>query len=293
MHIRHKNIVIVGILLSLGLVLISCAKPVLKPAPDTNDLERFPVAKVADDIQPASSVTTTLEQAALALPLDITSTLPIPTEAPAVHTNDSEDGTSQQPSEPIPNMPILTEAHQGFTYRPGQVVTILTAGFKPGDSLEARLIHAEQGQIAAYTVSPVSPRGNVPVYLPVESQDAATHPDGAYTLLVSGSDGTQKEYTFSLDYRHLAEAAPFEGCGIYPEPVLDSIVFVWCAGYEPHTSIDIRGLVDGEELFADVVDTIYLDGVALYVLDIFDDDPAGEWRLEIGQDVLTFEIGGK
>ena len=291
--LSKRRIVILGLLLTavfVGLIFIkSETRFPAAPTPTVNLDLIIPDQEIQNDIEKMEET----EQDTSAQPIEPTPILPILTEPPADLINAPEDSVSEQPSEPIPNMPIITEAHQGFTYRPGQVVTILTAGFKPGDSLEARLIHAEQGQIATYPISPVSPRGNVPVYLPVESQDAATHPDGAYTLLVSGSDGTQKEYTFSLDYRHLAEAAPFEGCGIYPEPVLDSIVFVWCAGYEPHTSIDIRGLVDGEELFADVVDTIYQDGVALYVLDIFDDDPAGEWRLEIGQDVLTFEIGGK
>ena len=191
-------------------------------------------------------------------------------------------------------MPIITETHDGFTYHPGQIVIVLAEGFEPGDTLAVTLAHEEQGQIDTFSVSPVSPRGNIPIYLPVEIEDADKYPDGAYTFRVSDSDGIQKEHTFSLDYLTLTEPAPFEGCGVYPEPVLDSIVFVWCSGYETSEApLDLRGVVNGEELFTDVVETIYSDGVALYVLDIFADDPAGEWTLEMGQDSFTFDVTGE
>lgn len=193
----------------------------------------------------------------------------------------------------IPIMPIINETHQGFTYRPGQLVAVLAEGFKAGDILAVSLVHENQGQIGTFEVPLVSPRGNTPIYLPMEIDAAGIYPDGEYTFQVSGSDGTQKTYTFWLDFLHPAEPAPFDGCGVYPEPVLDSIVFVWCTGYSSSTvPLAIRGVVDGEELFTDFLDTVYSDGVALYVLDIFADDPAGEWRLEIGQDVLTMNIPG-
>jgi len=191
-------------------------------------------------------------------------------------------------------MPIITETHQGFIYRPGQMVTVLAEGFEEGDTLAVTLVHEDQGQIDTHFVSPVGPRGNIPIYFPVEIDEAGTYPDGKYALRVSGSDGTRKIYTFSLDYLNPAETAPFEGCSVYPDPVLDSIVFVWCTGYELSMApLDIRGLVNGEELFSDVVDTIYNDGVALYVLDIFADDPGGEWTLEIGQNKFTFDVSGE
>jgi len=193
----------------------------------------------------------------------------------------------------LPTMPIITEEHQGFTYRPGQVVTILAEGFDEGDTLVATLIHESQGQVDTFSVSPVSSRGNIPIYLPVEIDEADQYSDGEYTLIVSGSDRTRKSYTFSLDYLNPAEPAPFDGCGVYPEPVLDSIVFVWCTGYtRTDAPLNLRGLVNGEELFSDNVETIYSDGVALYVLDIFKTDPAGEWTLEFGQDELTFDVKG-
>ena len=204
----------------------------------------------------------------------------------------SDQGTSSV--NPLPTMPIITEAHQGFTYRPGQVVTVLAEGFDEGDTLVTTLIHEDQGQIDTFSVSPVSNRGNIPIYLPVEIDEADKYADGEYTLVVSGSDRTRKSYTFSLDYLHPAEPALFEGCGIYPEPLLDSIVYVWCTGYaRADAPIDIRGFVNGEEHFTDTVETIYSDGVALYVLDIFKSDPAGEWTLEIGQDELNIDVKGE
>jgi len=206
---------------------------------------------------------------------------------------DQDEGPETQ-SKPLPTIPIITEAHQGFTYRPGQVVAVLAEGFEEGDTLAVTLVHEDQGQIDTHFVSPVSARGNIPIYLPVEMDEADMYPDGKYTFRVSGSDGTQKTYTFSLDFLNPAATASFEGCGVYPEPMLDSIVFIWCTGYTPSAaSLGIRGVVNGEELFTDVVDTIYSDGVALYVLDIFDDDPAGEWMLAIGQDKLRFDVQGE
>ena len=205
-----------------------------------------------------------------------------------------KESAPEQHDNPVPSMPIITEAHQGFTYRPGQVVAILAEGFEEGDTLAVTLVHEDQGQIDTQFVSPVSSRGNIPIYLSVEIDEAGIYPDGAYTFRVSGSEGTRKTYTFSLDFLTPADTAPFEGCGVYPEPVLDSIVFVWCTGYVPSAApLDIRGVVNGEELFTDVVDTIYSDGVALYVLDIFDTDPAGEWTLTIGQDELKFDVPGE
>ena len=206
----------------------------------------------------------------------------------------AQEEAPETQSKPLPTMPIITEAHQGFTYRPGQVVAVLAEGFEEGDTLAVTLVHEDQGQIDSFSVSPVRNRGNIPIYLPVEIDEAAIYPDGKYTFRVSGSDRTRKTYTFSLDFLNPADTAPFEGCGVYPKPVLDSIVFVWCTGYAPSAaSLGIRGVVNGEELFTDVVDTIYSDGVALYVLDIFDDDPAGEWTLEIGHDELTFDVKGE
>jgi len=193
----------------------------------------------------------------------------------------------------IPSMPIITRTHQGFTYRPGQLVAVLAEGFKAGDILAVSLVHEDQGQMGTFEVPAVSPHGYTPIYLPVEIDTAGIYPDGKYTFQVSGSDGTQKTYAFALDFLHPAEPAPFDGCGVYPDPMLDSIVFVWCTGYSSSTvPLAIRGVVNGEELFTDVLDTVYSDGVALYVLDIFADDPTGEWRLEIGQDVLTMNIPG-
>ena len=206
----------------------------------------------------------------------------------------AQDTAPEQHIEPLPTMPIITETHQGYTYRPGQVVAVLAEGFEDDDTLAVTLVHEDQGQVDTHFVSPVSSRGNIPIYLPVEIDEADIYPDGKYTFRVSGSNGSKKVYAFSLDFLNPAEPAPFDGCGMYPEPMLDSIVFVWCTGHAPSAApLDIRGVVNGEELFSDVVDTIYSDGVALYILDIFDDDPAGEWMLEIGQDELTFDVSGE
>ncbi len=234
----------------------------------------------ADNEADAESTMTPAQEAALRQAQDVTP-----------ETSSEQETVSEQHVEPLPTMPIITETHQGFTYRPGQVVAVLAEGFEAGDTLAVTLVHETHGQVDTHFVSPVSSRGNIPIYLPVEIEEAGTYPDGEYTFRVSGSDGTRKTYTFSLDFLTPADTAPFEGCGVYPEPMLESIAFVWCTGYAPSVApLDIRGVVNGEELFTDVVDTIYSDGVALYVLDIFDNDPAGEWMLEIGQDELTINV---
>jgi len=262
-----------------------------------------PVAKNPDGHTLGESATTTNTDAEELSPSGEEVALSLPEDSPTVSMQEvapeqeisrlasAQDGV---PEQDIPNMPIITEMHQGFTYRPGQVVAVLAEGFEEGDTLAVTLVHEDQGQIDTHFVSPVSARGNIPIYLPVEMDEADMYPDGKYTFRVSGSDGTQKTYTFSLDFLNPAATASFEGCGVYPEPMLDSIVFIWCTGYTPSAaSLGIRGVVNGEELFTDVVDTIYSDGVALYVLDIFDDDPAGEWMLAIGQDKLRFDVQGE
>jgi hypothetical protein len=215
-------------------------------------------------------------------------------EQPTLYVPEVTPDTDASPVDPFPTMPIITETHQGFTFRPGQVVTVLAEGFDEGDTLVATLIHEDQGQIDTYSVFPVSHRRNIPIYFPVEIEEADQYPDGEYTLFVSGSDRIRKSYTFRLDYFHPAEPVPFEDCGVYPEPLLDSIVYVWCTGYpRADAPIDIRGIVNGEELFTDTVETIYSDGVALYILDIFKTDPVGEWTLEIGQEELFIDVKGE
>lgn len=256
-------------------------------ATDVDAVEISPLSEDTDLLPPEilSSETTSTQEVAPEKKISLS--------ALEQDTAQEQDTTQEQRIESIPTMPIIAEAHQGFTYRPGQVVTVLAEGFEEGDTLAVTLVHAEQGQIDTHFVSPVSQRGNIPIFLPLEIGEAGTYPDGAYTLRVSGSDGTRKTYTFSLDFLNPAHTAPFGGCGVYPQPVLDSVVFVWCTGYTPSAApLDIRGVVNGEELFSDVVNTLYSDGVALYVLDIFDDDPTGEWTLEMGQDVFTINVTG-
>ena len=215
-------------------------------------------------------------------------------EQPTLIAQDESPIQSVSPINPLPTMPIITEEHQGYTYRPGQMVTVLAEGFDEGDTLVATLIHEDKRQIDTFSVSPVSNRGNIPIYLPVEIDEADKYPDGEYTLYLAGSDRTRKSYTFSLDYLNPAEPTPFEDCGVYPEPMLDSIVFVWCTGYNRSDApLDLRGLVNGEELFTDNVETIYSDGIALYVLDIFITDPSGEWTLEFGQDEIALDVKGE
>ena len=264
-------------------------------SPATTNLEEIALGEISEQAI-TTVVTETDVDADIKIHLEeLPTTTPSPESDPsqeAITETLSEEDTA--PVELYPTMPIMTETHQGFTYRPGQVVAVLAEGFEEGDTLAVTLVHEDQGQINTFSVSPVSSLGNIPIYHPVEIDEAGIYPDGKYTFRVSESDGTQKTYTFSLDYLNPAETAPFEGCGVYPEPVLDSIIFAWCTGYMPSAApLDIRGVVDGEELFSDIVDTIYSDGVALYVLDIFDDDPAGYWTLTIGQDELTFDVPGE
>jgi hypothetical protein len=255
-----------------------------------------PILVLSIWITACSPVTTTLGTHTLGASLEQVTIADAPSdeEQSTISAQDVTPEIDASPVNPLPTMPIITDEHQRFTYRPGQVITVLAEGFDEGDTLVVTLIHKDQGQIDTFSVSPVSPRGNIPIYLPVELEEADKYPDGEYTLVVSGSDRTRKSYTFTLDYLNPAEPAPFEGYGVYPEPVLDSIVFVWCTGYaRSDAPFDIRGIVNGEELFTDVVETIYSDGVALYVLDIFKTDPEGEWSLEFGQDELTIDVKGE
>lgn len=257
-------------------------------SPVTETLENHTLGATVEQ-----AITTTEVEAETKIDADA-EPLMTPAQEATPATTTELDNVSEQQVERLPTMPIITETHQGFTYRPGQVVAVLAEGFEEGDTLAVILVHETQGQVDTFSVSPVSSRRNIPIYLPVEIDEAGTYPDGEYTFRVSGSNGTKETYTFSLNYLNPAEMAPFNGCGVYPEPVLGSIVFSWCTGHTPSAApLDIRGLVNGEELFTDVVDTIYSDGVALYILDIFDDDPTGEWTLEIGQDELKFDVIGE
>ena len=151
------------------------------------------------------------------------------------------------------------------------------------------LFHEEQGQLDAFAIENIDQRGKAPIYHTVDG----SYPDGDFYYHVSGSNGVEKTYSFALDHSQVVDSVPFEGCGVYPEPALGSTVIAWCTGFTPDDEpVVVRGLVDGEELFSDDDTLVWGDGVVTYLLDIFEEDPAGEWTLEFGDKAtFTFELG--
>jgi len=216
---------------------------------------------------------------------------PMETDKAGSHerTGNNSEEKEVQGYGPTPIMPVITTMHQGFVYGPGQRVTVIAEGFDPGDTLAVTLFHEEQGQLDAFAIENIDRRGKAPIYHTIDG----SYPDGDFYYHVSGSNGVEKSYTFALDHSHVVESVPFEGCGIYPEPVLGSTVLIWCTGFTPEDEpVVIRGLVDGEELFSDDDTLVWGDGVVTYLLDIFEDDPAGEWTLQMGEEqTFTFDIG--
>lgn len=233
---------------------------------------------------------TVMEEAATGVATEIVAALQAQaTDVPEVTAIPANDETPTVT--PITaRMPLITEDHQGFVYHPGQLVTVIAEGFSPDDVLLVSIAHEEKGVLQNYTVSPVNPYGYMPIFFPVNEDEAAYYPDGNYTMRVKGTDGTVKEYTFALDFLHLPEPADF-GCGIYPQPALGGDAIAWCTGFEPFSDPPpVRAVVNGEELFSDVADFVYGDGVALYSMAFFDDDPPGEWTFEFGNQSFVFTV---
>ncbi|MEA3350159.1 MAG: hypothetical protein U9Q82_06035, partial [Chloroflexota bacterium] len=200
----------------------------------------------------------------------------------------TETATSTQQMS-IPIMPFITGDHQGFTYGPGQQVTVIVEGFEPGVALSVELKHEEYGLIDVFTKT-ADERGKIPIYHTIDG----SYPDGDFTYHVTSSNGLEKEYKFSLDHSHVVESVPFEGCGIYPEPALGSVSIVWCTGYAlVDAPIEVSGSVNGNELFhGDDETAVWDDTVVTYVLGFAEEDPVGEWSLEIGdRKTFSFELG--
>jgi hypothetical protein len=274
---------IVPILMILAILLASCAPLAEHTVPETfePDIEESP--SITEDTAPTEAS----EEDPIAVTSNSDGTEPI---APETEAEEAIGKIVEENSDdPTPTMPFITEEHQGFTYGPGQRVVVIAEGFEPGGAVAVTLFHQEQGQLDAFSIDPIDNRGKTPIYHTVDG----SYPDGTFHYHISGSNGVEKTYTFALDHSQVVESVPFEGCGVYPEPVLGSTVIAWCTGFTPEDEpVVVRGLVDGEELFSDDDTLIWGDGVVTYLLDIFEDDPAGEWTLEMGEkETFTFDIG--
>ena len=230
------------------------------------------------------------------LVLETATQVPEPTEtrlrpSPTVQraTQTAPPASSKTAPPETPSMPFITEDHQGFPYGPGQRVIVIVEGFEPHSAITVSLHHEEQGLLDTYTIDPIDNRGKVPLYHTVDG----SYPNGKFIYHVKGSEGTEKTYTFFLDHSSVVDSVPYNGCGVYPEPELGSTVIAWCTGYPPTDKpVEVRGVVEGEELFTDDDTMLWSDGVITYLLDIFEDDPAGEWTLEMGEkETFTFDIG--
>ena len=109
---------IVPILMALSVLLASCATMAEPTVPDTVEpaIEESP--SETEDV----ATTEISEEEPTADPSDVEETEPITPE-----TDVAEESTNA----PTPTMPFITEEHQGFTYGPGQRVTVIVEGFDP------------------------------------------------------------------------------------------------------------------------------------------------------------------
>ena len=228
-----------------------------------------------------------------------------PPDSAPVSAPESEPTTSAQAeaapvqsiadSEAIPPfLPYLTVDHQGYTYGPGELVVAVFEGFSPWEDLSVNLTHSEQGIIKSGQASS-DEQGVFVVYHPVQASPDApnAHPAGELTFRVRSSTGNTQAIRFTLDYTKAVTPVQ-AGCGMYPPPprLTGTIQVIWCSGFDPAANpvTTLQVMANDAEIFRDDQVPVISNGLAVYILDILEDDPPGQWSANLGGQVIPFEV---
>jgi len=193
-----------------------------------------------------------------------------------------------------PYLPYLTVGQQGYTYGPGELVVAVFEGFSPWEDLSVNLTHSEQGVIKSGQASS-DEQGVFVIYHPVQASPDApnAHPAGELTFRVRSSTGKTQTISFTLDYAKAVTPVQ-AGCGMYPPPprLTGTIQVIWCSGFDPAANpmTTLQVTANDVEIFVDDEVPILSNGLAMYVLDILEDDPPGQWSAILGGQVIPFEV---
>ncbi len=224
------------------------------------------------------------------LPNDNSADAPVDESGEISNSETAGDLASQPVGE---TFPLVTVDHQGVVFGPGELVVVVFEGFSPWELLTVNMIHAEQGIIKSSSEASADAQGTFIVFHEVKlRQDSSAYPAGELTIVARGSTGNTQRINFTLDYDKQVQPQP-DGCGIYPNPPyipLGSILIAWCGGHDPAAqTIPLRITTNGTELFSDEA-AIAASGLAIALLDILEDDPAGSWTVDVGDHKFQFEV---
>ena len=222
---------------------------------------------------------------------------PALTSADIPPANSSETPTAEPALDASPQIPIITETHQGSTYGPDQLVIVFAEGFQPGEVLSVSAIHEIQG-IVKSAATETNERGEAVIYHYVQHNptDEGAYPYGYITFRVRSSTGLIQTYSFNIDYAH---APPFVqmGCGTYPpSPIqIESAFVAWCSGFDKNDYLETNYQTEysisnaGDILLLDNAD-VMADGLVIVSLSTESSDPAGEWNITIGGQSFQVQV---
>jgi hypothetical protein len=211
---------------------------------------------------------------------------PTPQDTPVASTNLT---TRTQP-------PVITEARQGLTYGPDQLVLVFAEGFQPDATVSVSAMHETEGIVKSASAN-ANALGEILIYHYVQhsAEDSDAYPAGEITFRLRTSTGSVKTYAFRIDYENAPALTP-AGCGSYPASVhLGGSFAIWCGGFAKEDFVDSNYQLGysishaGNTLLTSQTDVL-ADGLAIAWLTTESGDPVGSWDITIGDQSFQVQI---
>ena len=279
-----KKFKIYSLLVALLLLLTACSAAPESIAGNAVLGESIATEAVADVVQPESPDDEADNQASEAAQTEADP--PTTQDTPVASTNLT---TRTQP-------PVITEARQGLTYGPDQLVLVFAEGFQPSETVSVSAMHETEGIVKSASAN-ANALGEILIYHYVqpsaEFEDA--YPAGEITFRLRTSTGSVKTYAFRIDYENAPALTP-AGCGSYPASVhLGGSFAIWCGGFAKEDFVDSNYQLGysishaGNTLLNTQTDVL-ADGLAIAWLTTEPGDPVGSWDITIGEQSFQLQI---
>ena len=192
--------------------------------------------------------------------------------------------------------PVITEARQGLTYGPDQLVLVFAEGFQPSETVSVSAMHETEGIVKSASAN-ANALGEILIYHYVQhsAEDSDAYPAGEITFRLRTSTGSVKTYAFRIDYENAPALTP-AGCGSYPASVhLGGSFAIWCGGFAKEDFADKNYQLGysisyaGNTLLNTQTDVL-ADGLAIAWLTTEPGDPVGSWDITIGEQSFQLQI---
>ena len=279
-----KKFKIYSLLVALLLLLTACSAAPESIAGNAVLGESIATEAVADVVQPESPDDEADNQASEAAQTEADP--PTTQDTPVASTNLT---TRTQP-------PVITEARQGLTYGPDQLVLVFAEGFQPDATVSVSAMHETEGIVKSASAN-ANALGEILIYHYVQhsAEDSDAYPAGKITFRLRTSTGSVKTYAFRIDYENAPALTP-AGCGSYPASVhLGGSFAIWCGGFAKEDFADKNYQLGysishaGNTLLNTQTDVL-ADGLAIAWLTTEPGDPVGSWDITIGDQSFQVQI---